>query len=90
MHSCSTTQVRSPDAQEELTLLREKVKVLETHLETQRLSRDTLHPMLVQCYRREQKYLDSKKRRAEEDMLQAQLMVGRSGDQSHVTWGGVT
>ena len=73
--------------EEQLVPLRDKLKLLETQLETQQVNRDTLHPMLVQCYRREQKYLDSKKRRAEEDVLQAQLMVGH-GDQSHVTWVG--
>ena len=78
----SLSDVRSI-REEELASLREKLKVLEGQLETQHANRDTLRPMLVQCYRREQKYLDSKKRRAEEDVLQAQLMVGH-GDQSHV------
>eukprot|EP00731_Ephydatia_muelleri_P030678 Em0022g192a len=69
----SLSDVRSI-REEELASLREKLKVLEGQLETQHVNRDTLRPMLVQCYRREQKYLDSKKRRAEEDVLQAQLM----------------
>ena len=64
-------------AQEEVDVLKQRLRLLETQLEVTRANQGALQVLLQQAYQHEWEHLDSRKRSAEEEMVEAQRVVCR-------------